>query len=313
MDVFYYLYRLYNLSIKLPVFCKRLRIDSMLRHLIVFLSGLILPIYFIYTKKMKGNSLNSVQDLRNGRHIIVSLTSFPTRIDSVWLVVETLLRQKLKPHKVVLWLSKEQFVSIKSLPKPLLEQCSRGLEIRFVDGDIRSHKKYFYSFKEYSNDYVILVDDDILYPSNFIQELFTDMCEGCVNCSYGSLMQYKDGKLLPYKFWRNTNGMKTDSPNFFFGSGGGTLLIPSDLHKDSVNIELAIKLCPKADDIWLNAMCRLNRLQVHKVRSGLVFPIKIENNQALCTENIDQGLNDRQISSVQQFYISSIGVDPFKV
>lgn len=50
MIFFDYLYILYNLSLKLPAFCRQLKIDSVLRHIIIFLSSLILLIYFEYTR-----------------------------------------------------------------------------------------------------------------------------------------------------------------------------------------------------------------------------------------------------------------------
>lgn len=71
--------------------------------------------------------------------IIVSLTSFPKRIDTLWITIETLLRQSMKPDEIILWLAEEQFNGIDSLPKALLEQQKRGLTIRFCD-DLRSHK-----------------------------------------------------------------------------------------------------------------------------------------------------------------------------
>jgi len=36
--------------------------------------------------------------------IIVSLTTYPARINSVWITVSSLLQQTMKPYKVILWL-----------------------------------------------------------------------------------------------------------------------------------------------------------------------------------------------------------------
>ena len=43
--------------------------------------------------------------------VIISLTSFPKRIDTVYLTIKTLLNQTVKPQKVVLWLAKNQFIN----------------------------------------------------------------------------------------------------------------------------------------------------------------------------------------------------------
>ena len=167
------LYKLYNYSLFFPKQFKILRIDSVWRKSVQFISNWWMLIYFNYIKKT--NIIGSNQLLVDRRKIIVSLTSFPARIEKVWMVVESLINQQQKPHKIILWLSKEQFSSIESLPQKLKEQRKRGLDIRLVDKDYRSHKKYLYAFREYPEDYVILVDDDILYPSNFISELLPGM------------------------------------------------------------------------------------------------------------------------------------------
>lgn len=72
---------------------------------------------------------------------VISLTTFPRRAPYLWLVIETLLRQSMLPHKIVLYLSREQFPSAADVPATLRPYEEAGiLEIRMVDGDIRSHK-----------------------------------------------------------------------------------------------------------------------------------------------------------------------------
>lgn len=301
----------YNYSLRFPDLLKKLRVDSVLRHTLVFLANIFFPCYFVTTRKWKILDKNGT--LLHNRRIIVSLTSFPARIGVVWMVVESLMHQTLKPHKIILWLSKEQFSTIESLPKKLLAQRERGLEIRLVDGDIRSHKKYIYAFKEYPNDYVVLVDDDILYPEGFIAELMEGMENNDrINCSYGAIMKYdNNGALLPYNKWPIYVNSKYNGNDFFFGTGGGTVFIPSLMYADTINAELAFKLCPLADDVWLNAMCRLSQIKCIKVRGQLIPPLTIENNQTLCSVNVGQSKNDIQIENVRKYYISILNKDPY--
>lgn len=305
-DIFY---RMYNIGNSFPKCLKTLRVDSILRHILQFLCCNILPLLYKY--KSEKHILNKNQ-LYFNRKIIVSLTSFPARIDKVWMVVESLINQKQKPHKIILWLSKEQFSSVESLPQKLKEQRKRGLDIRLVDKDFRSHKKYFYAFREHPNDYVILVDDDILYPSNFISELLPGMESGDrVNCSYGCMIQYDElGNLMPYNSWKGIINENTTDRRFFFGSGGGTVFIPSTLHPDVCNIDDAFQLCPTADDVWLNIMCRISGLKCCKVRTGLIFPVKIENNQTLFDVNGGLSQNDVQINRTIDFCIKKYNINP---
>ena len=51
---------------------------------------------------------------------------------------------------------------LKDIPDNLLGYYNKKqLEIIFVEEDLRSHKKYYYAFKEYQNDIIITIDDDI--------------------------------------------------------------------------------------------------------------------------------------------------------
>src|SRR5699024_9292150 len=115
----------------------------------------------------------SLINVEEENRIIVSFTSFPARMHKIWMVVESIRRQSLKPDKIILWLSKKQFKGdLNDLPKNLLLQMEDGLQIEFVDEDLRSHKKYYYAFERYADYRIILIDDDILYSSETIKCLF---------------------------------------------------------------------------------------------------------------------------------------------
>lgn len=235
--------------------------------------------------------------------IIVSFTSFPARIDNVWQVVECMLRQTVCPHKILLWLSKEQFADDNSIPERLRKMQNDVFEIRMVEKDFRSHKKYLYVSQEYPNNPVVLIDDDLYYPSDFIERLFGAFKKtGSVVAYYGSLITYnEDGSLKKYREWDNSYD-ECFSSNFFFGSGGGVLFVPSKLYEDLTNIELALKLCPSADDIWLNAMVRLSEQPIQKLKYGLPLPVNEENNESLSVVNVGLDKNDEQIDKVNDYY-----------
>ena len=48
---------------------------------------------------------NGINQVKRKENIIVSLTSYPKRIGTVWLTIETLLRQSVKPDEIILWLA----------------------------------------------------------------------------------------------------------------------------------------------------------------------------------------------------------------
>ena len=44
-------------------------------------------------------------------------------------------------------------------------------EIRWVDEDLKPHKKYYWAFKDFRDSLVVTIDDDLVYRKTMIQEL----------------------------------------------------------------------------------------------------------------------------------------------
>ena len=122
--------------------------------------------YNLYIKR-KWSSDNHLQlnKIKRDQKIIVSLTSYPKRIDTIWLTITSLFKQSMKPDLIVLWLAKSQFKTLDDLPDSLKRLQKYGLKIKLCD-DLKSHKKYYYALKEFNEDIVILADDDMFYPND---------------------------------------------------------------------------------------------------------------------------------------------------
>lgn len=94
--------------------------------------------------------------------IIVSMTSFPPRMATITGCIESLRNQSRQPDRILLWLSEDQFPQFAAeLPGELRNLIDRQFEIRWVDGDLAPHKKYFYAMQEFPEAVVITVDDDV--------------------------------------------------------------------------------------------------------------------------------------------------------
>lgn len=271
--------------------------------------NIVMPAYFKITGWKKKYRVKG--ELHSKDKIIISLTSFPARIGKVWLTVESLLRQKMKPDMIILWLSKEQFPSMGSLPNRLLNLQKRGLVIRLMNGDIRSYKKYQYTIEEYPDATIILADDDFIYDTDLVSSLMqAHVEEPHVVCArYGYRMKREnDGQISSYLKWTSITEPTPASSEVFFGSGGGTLFTKSMMHKDLSNIKLARELCPTADDIYLNAMARLNNTKIRFVSGKYVLAsLSIENNETLASTNIGtECQNDIQIKKLNNYYVSKV-------
>lgn len=78
------------------------------------LANIIVPVWYYVSLTPRISKTDIVPKL------VVSLTSFPKRIDTIHLVIESMLRPSMKPDKVLFYLSKEQFgdsVDESNLPK----------------------------------------------------------------------------------------------------------------------------------------------------------------------------------------------------
>ncbi|MDL2314904.1 hypothetical protein LJC16_01450 [Bacteroidales bacterium OttesenSCG-928-C19] len=228
-------------------------------------------------------------------------------------MIETILRQTKKPDKIILWLSEEQFQSKNDLPKNLLILQKRGLTIELRSGDFRSHKKYFYTLREYPNDIMITVDDDIFYPTDMIRNLIQQSKKypKCVIANYTRIISYNENQISPYIQWEY-NYYKINIEHLFFGSGGGTLFPPNSLPTDATNSDIFMSICPTADDIWLNAMCKCAGFNIRTttLRSKLILPVLNQNNERLFTIN-SQSQNDIQIAAVTNYCKKKFGQNPF--
>lgn len=215
-----------------------------------------------------------------------------------------MMRQTYQPAKIILWLSKEQFPDGSCIPASLKDREGDIFEIRIAEGDIRSHKKYHYVSKEYPDSLVFLIDDDIYYPTDILERTMKTHQNHpeAVICNYGYHMSYNDkGELMPYNEWPIEHSYSMDD-DLFFGSGGGTLFKPSWLYKDLTNIELAMKLTPIADDIWLNAMVSMAGREKILLPNGKILPVFIKEDVKLATQNKEQNGNDKQLHDIITHY-----------
>ncbi len=190
--------------------------------------------------------------------IIVSVTTFPGRIDTVYKALNSVFIQSFKPDRVILWLAEEQFPD-KQLPQSLTEYIPLGLEIRWCKEDLRSHKKYYYVMQEYPKAIVITVDDDLIYDSQLVEALVTSYLHfpQAVSAARTHLMMLgEDGKIAPYMQWGNEFSGVLGQPTMqlFATSGGGTLFPPDCMDKELFNMENIRQLAPNADDLWFKMM-----------------------------------------------------------
>lgn len=293
-------------------FLRKVKYYTASRFFIRLCANIILPLWFRISGLFMKKNIREVRG--NNKKVIVSLTTFPARIDRIWIVIECMLRQSIKPDKLILWLSKDQFSSEDVLPKKLLSLKKRGLEIAMCEGDLRSHKKYFYSLQHYPNDYIVTIDDDLLYPSFLIKELLdlNSRFPGTIACHRGLKIKADENNVIRYNKLEYIYGGEGPARDIFFTTGGGTLFTKQSFIPEVINKDVFMQYCKYADDVWLNLMAQFNKTEV--VKSDNHFePIPLFNfhNITLSSVNVDGGLNDKQLSDVRAYYSNTFSLGAF--
>ena len=107
---------------------------------------------------MKKHTLN--------KELIISLTSYSERFNTLPLVLNSLQNQTILPDKIELWIEEND--------KPLLPDKIykfKAINIKICENGLFSYKKIIPSLKENDDRFIATFDDDIIYPNNSLEAL----------------------------------------------------------------------------------------------------------------------------------------------
>ena len=252
--------------------------------------------------------------------LIISLTSYPARMETLSETLISLLNQNLKPEKVILWLAEEQFPNKeKDISEKILKLKKFGLEIKWCR-DLKSYKKLIPALETEPDKIYVTADDDIFYPKNWLKNLYEayQNDQNSIFCHRIHQITFNEkNEVKPYQDWKKCliKGQEKEGDVLFFTTGGGVLFPPNCFHKDVLNEELFKKLCPLADDLWFWMMIILNRKKIKIVKNNVY---RIENNagtqeeEPLWKTNREAGFNDDQLKKLMEYYqISKDGLKEF--
>jgi hypothetical protein len=276
-------------------------VNRLLQVILKWMLDRLMPAYY---QRSMSQAVYGINTAIRDETYIVSLTSFPERINEVWITIETLMRQTFKPDKIILWLAEEQFPD-KIVPDSLNKMKSRGLTINFCE-DLRAHKKYFYSFINYPISNIITVDDDLYYPRYLISNLiklhkkFPDL----IVTNRAHRITFSGEGINPYRRWKHN--VTDTQPSFLLVAtgGAGTLYPPGLLHKDVLNKELFLDLCFHADDLWLKIMSLRNDTMIatNSMYNKDFASVGKSQRTKLVSVNVLQGGNDEQLANLLTYF-----------
>lgn len=268
-----------------------------------FFEVLVVWYYRIFKSRKQG--INT--ERKRKRKLIVSMTSIPPRIDKVWITIESLLRQTYKPDKIILWLAEDEFQNVK-LPEQLTKQQKRGLQICYCD-NLRSYKKFYYTVKKYPNDYIVTVDDDVIYAENMLETLVKTYRRnpGCIICNRAHRIKQNNTGLKEYGSWIKYEDIELceTKPSFynFFTGCGGNLFPMFMLNRKVLDKDAFMELAPYADDVWLNFCAWQSGVKTVKTKGilGYIITIESSSDKGLTRINNMYRKNDEQIEKVLKY------------
>ena len=198
----------------------------------------------------------------DNKTLIVSMTSYPARIEGVAKVWNSILSQRVDHslYHCVLVLATPQFPG-KRLPKDLKKMIDDGLvELIWHPTDIKSHKKLMPVLKKYPDNPILVIDDDIVRGEGWLKTFIDDHRRYPNDIIAGTFQFYLDKKL---EFQRMTDYKEVSAkgkngvPGLVFNfarpaNGCAGTLYPAHTFKDPrfFDEKLFMELSPTSDESW---------------------------------------------------------------
>lgn len=293
---------------KRNVILDKLKIYGIWNMLVCYAANVVLPVYFICTQSSMKHRLRHNDNALEKPQVVMSLTSFPKRLPRLWLVIECLLRQTVKPDRLILYLTASQVPDIEKLPRRLLAQRRRGLEIRLCDKPIRSHTKYFDAMQQFPESIVITVDDDLFYRSTLVERHLKHHGDhpDCVITNWAKVVI--SGKSR-YDRWPDA-AEPTLAKNLMILGVSSVLYPPHSVHPDAFDPGNIQKLSLTADDVWLSAQIFRQGTPVYFTAEEFrSLPVLIRNNETLISGNYAR--NQICVDAINNHYASKGEPTPF--
>lgn len=195
------------------------------------------------------------ENIPSKQQVIVSLTSFPEAIPYAVQAIQSILDGSILPDKIVLYLDTQKFPGGK-LPEKLeiLKEVCPFFEVRFDPSEIRSYKKLIPAIKDFPEDIIVTIDDDIHYHKGLLKELMDNHKRIPDVIFAHRVRRIRLGE--PYRKWKKYKNIDFWFKKYHFNhlamqtGVGGVLYPPHSLDETMLNPDLFMKLAPTTDDVW---------------------------------------------------------------
>lgn len=244
-------------------------------------------------------------DLTLKSKLIVSVTSYGKRLETLDICLKSLINQTQKADKIIVYLTND--LTEADLPSKLLDLKHFGVEFHFIDQDLRPHKKYYYAMQEYPDDLIVTVDDDVIYDQELLEILvatYLKFPQSIIAARAHQITFTEAGNFAPYNQW-DWEATITNEPRMdLIATGAGGVLYPPHLLDYDFLLDLnEIQRYLTVDDLWLKAA------EVQAQVPTVICDQKLEANrrgiphtqaQGLFNHNVGQNENDIHLKDLDQ-------------
>ncbi len=270
-----------------------------------------IPVSIFHTLRLLSKKVEDFE-LKDRKEIpvIVSLTSIPSRLHTLHIVIRSLLDQEVLPKKILLWLNDSLSNEI---PPQLSKLLSDRFEIKYSSLTC-SHRKLIHSLELFGDELIVTCDDDLIYRKNWLKLLYKEHLkypDDVIANQTRYIRVDSEGEVLPYKQWTYPDKGILNPKAIIPIGAGGVLYPPKSLAKETTNEHLFLKLTPKADDLWFKAMSTKHGTTSREASIKADYPIPIIGSQkeSLKKTNIDKDKNRIQWIAVSEYFNITLDED----
>lgn len=237
--------------------------------------------------------------------LIVSLTSYPARFDTLHLTIKSLLDQTVRPDRIILWVDHG---AVAAVPRAVTELQGDIFSITPCD-DLRSFTKIIPALRAYPDAFIAIADDDIYYPDFWLQRLTEafDPNEPTIVYHRGHRITHlPGGQLAPYRSWQRRVADKTSlmaGTDVFPTGVGGVLYPPGSLPSLTTDAALFKLLSETCDDSWLYFMWRQTSWKAKRVPGKMPKLVEWPSTQQQSLQSFHLGgMKDEHLRALSEYF-----------
>lgn len=267
-------------------------------------------LYIRYGLYLNSKSINKAQEKPE---YIISLTSYHKRFPALIVTLKSLITQKTKyKYQIHVHLSNVDLKK-KNLESDYFDNLCLGSKVKFFihEENLLSYKKYFYTLKSNEDVNLITADDDIIYPSNWLEKLIvvSDENPGCVVCYRGHYLQKcenRENSFLSYNLISKNKTSCTHPSLWLLPTGVSGVLYPQGTIDTNIALDKSnfLEIAPKSDDFWLKLSTLSQGTKSMRVeRYNKHFPhVLFTQSDSLASSNTTLGGNDKVLKALNDKY-----------